>query len=126
MKQLTFEGNGSEYFKIWIVNILLISITLGLYYPWAKVRNHRYFYGNSTLEGRTFDYHATGKQLFVGYLIAMALFLVYVIVGEVLPLGAPVLLVVLFLAIPWIVWRSVMFNMRMTSFSNVRFGFSVS
>ncbi|MFT6221688.1 MAG: uncharacterized membrane protein YjgN (DUF898 family) [Candidatus Endobugula sp.] len=124
MKQLTFEGNGSEYFKIWIVNILLISITLGLYYPWAKVRNHRYFYGNSTLEGRNFDYLATGKQLFVGYLIAMALFLVYVLVGEVLPLGAPVLLVVLFLAIPWIVWRSVMFNMRMTSFSNVRFGFS--
>ena len=124
MKQLTFEGNGSEYFKIWIVNILLITITLGLYYPWAKVRNHRYFYGNSTLEGRNFDYHATGKQLFVGYLIAMALFLVYVIVGEIFPLGAPVLLVVLFLAIPWIIWRSVMFNMRMTSFSNVRFGFS--
>lgn len=124
MKQLTFEGNGSEYFKIWIVNILLITITLGLYYPWAKVRNHRYFYGNSTLEGRNFDYHATGKQLFVGYLIAMALFLVYVIVGEIFPLGAPILLVVLFLAIPWIIWRSVMFNMRMTSFSNVRFGFS--
>ena len=124
MKQLTFEGNGSEYFKIWIVNILLITITLGLYYPWAKVRNHRYFYGNSILEGRNFDYHATGKQLFVGYLIAMALFLVYVIVGEIFPLGAPILLVVLFLAIPWIIWRSVMFNMRMTSFSNVRFGFS--
>jgi uncharacterized membrane protein YjgN (DUF898 family) len=124
MKQLTFEGNGAEYFKIWIVNILLIAITLGLYYPWAKVRNHRYFYGNSTLEGRNFDFHATGKQLFAGYLIAMALFLVYVIVGELIPMGAPVLLVVLFLAIPWIVWRSLMFNMRMTSFSNVRFGFS--
>ncbi len=124
MKQLTFEGNGSEYFKIWIVNILLISITLGLYYPWAKVRNHRYFYGNSTLEGRNFDFHATGKQLFLGYLIAMGLFLVYVMVGQLLPLGGPVLLVVLFLALPWIVWRSLMFNMRMTSFSNVRFGFA--
>jgi uncharacterized membrane protein YjgN (DUF898 family) len=124
MKQLTFEGSGTEYFKIWIVNILLVTITLGLYYPWAKVRNHRYFYGNSALEGRNFDFHATGKQLFLGYLIAMALFIIYVIVGELTPFGAPILLLVLFLAIPWIVWRSVMFNMRMTSFSNVRFGFS--
>jgi uncharacterized membrane protein YjgN (DUF898 family) len=124
MKQLSFTGNGSEYFKIWIVNILLVIVTLGLYYPWAKVRNHRYFYGNSTLEGRNFDYHATGKQLFVGYLIAMALFLVYVIFQRLLPFAGPILIVVLFLAIPWIIWRSLMFNMRMTSFSNVRFSFA--
>jgi uncharacterized membrane protein YjgN (DUF898 family) len=124
MKQLSFSGSGSEYFKIWIVNILLVSITLGLYYPWAKVRNLRYFYGNSTLEDRNFDYHATGKQLFVGYLIAMALFIVYVIIEQLVPLGGPVLISVLFLAIPWIIWRSLMFTMRMTSFSNVRFGFA--
>lgn len=124
MKSLSFNGSGSEYFKIWIVNILLVIVTLGLYYPWAKVRNHRYFYGNSSLEDRSFDYHATGKQLFVGYLIAMALFLVYVIVEQLVPLGAPVLVLVLFLAIPWIIWRSLMFTMRMTSFSNVRFGFA--
>lgn len=123
MKSLRFEGSGSEYFKIWIVNIFLVIITLGLYYPWAKVRNYRYFYGNSSLGDRSFDYHATGKQLFVGYLIAMALFLVYVIIEQLVPLGAPVLFIILFLAIPWIIWRSLMFTMRMTSFSNVRFGF---
>ena len=43
MKPLDFGGSGFEYFKIWIVNILLILITLGVYYPWAKVRNQRYF-----------------------------------------------------------------------------------
>ncbi|MGS2717896.1 YjgN family protein [Eionea flava] len=124
MKPLSFNGSGSEYFKIWIVNILLVIVTLGLYYPWAKVRNYRYFYGNSSLNDRSFDYHATGRQLFIGYLIAMALFLVYIIVEQLVPLGAPVLLLVLFLAIPWIIWRSLMFTMRMTSFSNVRFSFA--
>ncbi|MEO0442255.1 MAG: YjgN family protein [Pseudomonadota bacterium] len=123
MKTLRFEGSGYEYFKIWIVNILLTIITLGLYYPWAKVRNLRYFYGNALLEDRRFDYHATGKQLFKAYLIAMLLFIVYVIVQQVFPLGSLALLAVLFLAIPWIIWRSMMFSMRMTSFSNVRFGF---
>ena len=43
MKALSFNGSGMEYFKIWIVNVLLTIITLGLYHPWAKVRNHRYF-----------------------------------------------------------------------------------
>ena len=61
MKPLHFGGSGFEYFKIWIVNILLIIITLGVYYPWAKVRNQRYFYANTTLEGRNFEYHATEK-----------------------------------------------------------------
>jgi uncharacterized membrane protein YjgN (DUF898 family) len=98
-------------------------LTLGLYYPWAKVRNHRYFYGNTTLEGKNFEYHATGKQLFLGYLVAMVLFIIYVIISETSPIGGLVIIVILFVAIPWLIWRSLMFSMRMTSFSNVRFGF---
>jgi len=124
MKALSFEGNGSEYFKIWIVNVLLTIITVGLYYPWAKVRNRRYFYGNTTLEGRNFEYHATGKQLFVGYIISMVLFIAYVVIQQISPIGSIVLLGILFLAIPWLVWRSFKFSMRMTSFSNVRFSFT--
>lgn len=123
MKALKFEGTGLEYFKIWIVNILLTIVTLGLYYPWAKVRNKRYLYGNTTLENRNFDYHATGKQLFVGYLIAMALFIVYIVIQQVSPVGAGVVFLLFIAALPWIIWRSLKFNMRVTSFSNVRFGF---
>jgi len=123
MKALSFEGNGLEYFKIWIVNILLVIVTIGLYYPWAKVRNNRYLYANTTLENRTFDYHATGKQLFVGYLIAMALLIVYVIIQNVSPTGGAIVFLIFIAALPWIIWRSLKFNMRITSFSNVRFGF---
>ncbi len=123
MTALSFKGTGFEYFKIWIVNILLTLITLGLYYPWAKVRNNRYFYGNTTLENRNFDYHATGKQLFIGYLIAMSIFIVYVIIQQVSPVLGLVALLAFLLALPWIIWRSLKFNMRVTSFSNVRFGF---
>ena len=123
MKALQFDGSGFEYFKIWIVNILLTIITLGLYYPWAKVRNRRYFCANSVLEGRNFEYHATGKQLFIGYLIAMGLFLTFIIIQNISPVGSGLVVLVFILALPWIIWRSLKFNMRMTSFSNVRFGF---
>ncbi|MCF6226787.1 MAG: DUF898 domain-containing protein, partial [Xanthomonadales bacterium] len=124
MKALSFSGTGGEYFKIWIVNILLVIITLGLYYPWAKVRNNRYFYANSVLEGRNFEYHATGKQLFVGYLIAMSLFIAFVLIQNISPIGSGVVLLIFFLAIPWIIWKSLKFNLRMSSFSNVRFSFA--
>ena len=123
MKALRFEGTGLEYFKIWIVNILLTIVTLGLYYPWAKVRNNRYFYANSTLEGRNFDYHATGKQLFIGYLIAISLLIAYIVLQNISPTGSLIVFLIFIIALPWIIWRSLQFNMRMTSFSNVRFGF---
>ncbi len=38
-----FTGEGSEYFRIWIVNVFLSVITLGIYSAWAKVRRMRYF-----------------------------------------------------------------------------------
>lgn len=124
MESLRFDGSGWEYFKIWIVNILLVIVTLGLYYPWAKVRNSRYFYANSVLDGRNFEYHATGKQLFLGHLIAIILFIIFATVQNSSPQIGGGLILFVFLAAPWIIWRSFKFNLRMSSFSNVRFNFA--
>jgi len=124
MKSLEFNGTGTEYFKIWIVNILLTIVTLGIYHPWAKVRTRRYFYGNTELDNANFEYHATGKQLFISYVIAMIIFAIYVGVGQVFPIVSGILAIVFLLAFPWIIWRSLKFNLRMTSYRNVRFGFS--
>ncbi|MBH0066068.1 MULTISPECIES: YjgN family protein [Psychrobacter] len=123
MKQIQFKGDGTEYFKIWIVNVLLCIVTIGIYYPWAKVRTRRYFYANTEYANRYFDYHATGKQLFLGYLIGVFILFALQVVGSILPTIGLILPVVLFAFIPWIIMRSLKFNMRMTSFSNVRFSF---
>ena len=40
-----FTGLGSEYFRVWIVNVLLMLATLGLYTPFARYRSIKYFYG---------------------------------------------------------------------------------
>ncbi|MCP4934144.1 MAG: DUF898 domain-containing protein [bacterium] len=124
MQALSFDGKSLEYFRIWIVNILLTIVTVGLYFPWAKVRTNRYFYANSKLDARNFEYHATGKQLFFGYLIAMGLFVLYSILQQISPRLGLILFVAFLLALPWIIWRSMIFGLRMTSFSNVRFGFA--
>jgi len=123
MEALKFTGSGSEYFKIWIVNILLTIITLGIYHPWAKVRNRRYLYGNTNLANRNFEYHATGKQLLLGFIIGVIIFALYTFVTNVAPQFAIVFIVLFMLIFPWLIWRSLMFNMKVTSFSNVHFSF---
>ncbi|MFP5306510.1 MAG: DUF898 family protein, partial [Gammaproteobacteria bacterium] len=50
-ERLQFSGSGGEYFRIWIVNLLLSVLTLGIYSAWAKVRRMQYFYRNTTLAG---------------------------------------------------------------------------
>ncbi|MDR1854861.1 MAG: DUF898 domain-containing protein, partial [Azoarcus sp.] len=40
--RLQFTGSGGEYFRIWIVNLLLSILTLGIYSAWAKVRREQY------------------------------------------------------------------------------------
>lgn len=35
---MSFTGQAGEYFRIWIVNLCLTIVTLGIYLPWAIVR----------------------------------------------------------------------------------------
>ena len=118
-----FTGTGGEYFRIWIVNLILSILTLGIYSAWAKVRTHRYFYGNTQVDNTGFEYHAKPLAILKGRLIAVALLLVYVLADRMFPTFSAILLLSLLLATPWVVWKSMRFNARMTSFRNVRFGF---
>lgn len=118
-----FGGRAGEWFGIWIVNLLLTIVTLGIYSAWAKVRRNRYFYRNTTIGGRGFDYHATGGQILVGRLIVIG-----VLVAANLLLGLFPVLVVAYVAaavvlVPWLVIRASRFAARNTSWSNVRFDF---
>src|SRR5207244_849139 len=45
--RLLFTGRGSEYFRIWVVNVLLTVITAGIYSAWTKVRKAKYFAQNT-------------------------------------------------------------------------------
>jgi len=122
-KPFEFKGNAKEWFGIWIVNLLLSIVTIGIYSAWAKVRTKKYFYNNTYVEGRNFDYHATGKQILIGRLIIIAAVIVFQIITAILPVVGLLLLVGLLFAYPWLIVRSMEFNARMSSFSNVRFGF---
>src|SRR5438445_10585531 len=80
--QPEFTGTATEYFRIWIVNLFFSLVTLGIYSAWAKVRKRRYFYGSTRLDGDSFDYFASPKAILNGRIIAVAIFAIYDLAGE--------------------------------------------
>jgi len=119
----SFSGNGREYFKIWIVNILLTILTLGIYSAWAKVRNKQYFYGNSSLDGSSFVYLAKPITILKGRLIAFAIFALFALADFLGPIVKLVATLLFMGAFPWMVVKSLAFNARNSAYRNVRFGF---
>lgn len=118
-----FDGQAGEYFRIWIVNLALSIVTLGLYSAWAKVRTQRYFYGNTRLDDVPFEYLARPLPILVGRLIAVALFGAYVIAGQfslALQLGLALLVALL---TPWLLVRGAAFRARYSSWRGLRFRF---
>lgn len=123
IEQFEFKGNAKEWFGIWITNVLLSIVTLGIYSAWAKVRTKKYFYQNTYVAGRNFDYHATGKQILIGRIIVIAALLVYSFLNAVNPIIGAILAFVLLGFLPYLLVRSAKFNARNSSWSNVRFNF---
>lgn len=123
-KPFSFTGSGSEYFRIWIVNILLTLATLGIYSAWAKVRRIKYFNHNTFIDGSSFEYHGKPIAILKGRAIAVGLFLVYNVMIEsgsgFLALAAVIGLAA---ALPWLLWKSLQFRAWNTSWRGVRFGF---
>jgi uncharacterized membrane protein YjgN (DUF898 family) len=123
LKRGEFRGSAGEYFGIWIVNILLTIITVGIYSAWAKVRRNRYFYGNSFIDDHSFDYHARGLQIFIGRAIVFGYIVAYNVVLSISPIAGGLLGLLMLVLLPWIVMRSLRFNARVTSYRNIRFDF---
>lgn len=122
-KSFSFTGKGGEFFAIWIVNVALTILTLGIYSAWAKVRTHQYFYGNTLLDGASFRYTANPIQILKGRLIAFALFVGYYIASTISPIVAASALVILMILVPMLIVISLTFRLRNSVYRNVRFNF---
>ena len=119
-----FHGEGGEYFRIWIVNIVLTILTLGIYSAWATVRTKRYFYGNTELDGDRFDYLGDPIAILKGRMLAIGLLVLYQVLVSFGPPALGGLVGLLFVAaLPWIIYRALRFNAQMSSWRGVRFGF---
>ncbi len=122
-RQFAFTGSGGEYFRIWVVNLLLSIVTLGVYSAWAKVRRLQYFYRNTSVAGTVFDYHGDPKAILKGRVVAVGLLLAYQIATEVSSTGAIVVGLILIASLPWMLARAFRFKLANSSYGGLRFRF---
>ena len=124
-RRIRFTGSGSEYFGIWIVNVLLSVVTVGVWTAWAKVRRLRYFNGRTVVLGDPLEYHATGWMIFKGRVLVLLVLAASSGLSEALAnvhaAASAVPGLALLALYPWVLNRSLRFSARMTSWRNVRF-----
>ncbi len=124
--EIRFTGSGSEYLRIWIVNLLLTIVTLTLYHPWAKARRLRYFHANTHVGGHALGFHGEPRQMLRGYLLIGVLLLLYSAAGKLSPLagiGAFLLIAAIW---PALLKSSMQFRLANTSWRGLRFRFTGS
>ncbi|MEJ2552687.1 MAG: YjgN family protein [Gammaproteobacteria bacterium] len=121
-----FRGNAREYFKIWVVNLALTIVTLGIYSAWAKVRKLRYFYGNTYLDGSSFEFLGRPIAILKGRIIAVMAFAAYWLAANFYPLANLALLPVFALCFPWVMVKALNFRARNSAFRNLTFSYQGS
>jgi uncharacterized membrane protein YjgN (DUF898 family) len=124
--EIRFTGSGSEYFRIWAVNLLLILLSCGLYLPFAKMRRIRYFYANTLIGGDALAFHGAATKMFRGFILLAALTLIYTFAGSFSPAAA--LPAFLLLCAVWpALWRaSLQYRLSNTSWRGLRLVFEGS
>ena len=123
---LTFTGSGKEYFRIWIVNLLLSVATLGIYSAWAKVRRLQYFDRNTQLAGAAFDFRGAPQAILKGRVLALFLLAAYhYAFGFSLAIGLAIVAMLL-LALPFFLRSALRFRLHNTQYRGLHFDFSGS
>ena len=134
VRRASFHGSGGTLLGIHIVNVLLILVTLGVYYFWAKTRVRRYLFGQTRFEGDRFAYHGTARELLLGFLKAFVVFLLPVIVLDVVRnwpgvnanikwVAALLVSALLFIFIPVAMVGARRYRLSRTSWRGIRFSF---
>ena len=120
---VTFSGTGGEYFRIWIVNLLLILVTLGIYLPWAKVRKLKYFYNNTRVDDHALEFHGEPKKMFRGMAIVGVFFLVFSWASEISWAAAAIATLVFLVVAPALFRAAMRFRLANTSWRGMRMRF---
>lgn len=123
---IEFRGEGSDYFRIWIVNLFLTIITLGIYSAWATVRTRRYLYTHTYLDTFNFDYLGEPKAILRARIVAVALLSIIIFTQNINPFVGSIVFLVGLILYPWIINRAWNFQLRNTEYRNLRFEFKIS
>ncbi|MDX5594647.1 DUF898 family protein [Pseudovibrio sp. SPO723] len=108
----------------------LTLLTLGIYRFWAITKLRRFLWSNTQFLGDRFRYHGTVKELFIGFLLALAILLPAYLAATFLPLfgqfvgsiGSFGFFSVILILMPYVSFRRQRYLLTRTSWRGLRFG----
>lgn len=130
--ELVFKGEGTELLGIMLLNWILTSFTLGLYYPWARVAKLRFLYQNTLLNGTPFVFSGTGKELFKGFIkffLIIAIFYAGFFAAFISKnVGAIIIVYIVFIIaavvlVPLAIHGALRYRLSRTSWRGIHFGY---
>ena len=124
---LEFSGRGGEYFRVWIVNVLLTIVTLGFYTPFARRRTAQYFWGHTIVAASPLEFTAQQRKMVIGFVLLVALYMAFNLAADtgqelatsLLALGAAALA-------PYFWGSAIRFRLNATRWRGVRLQFTAS
>lgn len=121
---LHFSGTGYEYFRVWIANLLLTIVTLGLYAPWARRRTARYFYSRTEVAQSPLEFTGPLHSMVLGFVLLGAAYVGYSALDNAGHHGTSRLLVTCAVLLsPWM-WASAMrFRLASTRWRGIHLHF---
>lgn len=124
---LEFTGSGGEYFRVWIVNVLLSIVTLGLYTPWARRRTAQYFYGHTQVAGSPLEFTAPQGKMVKGFVLLVLVMLAYNIAANTGQDTAVALFLLAGAVLAPYIWASAMrFRLSATRWRGLRLQFAAT
>jgi len=75
---LYYDGTIGDLYRIYLVNLLLTIVTLGIWRFWGITRLRRYVWSRTSMMEDRFEYDGTGLQLFLSFLLAGLILVVMV------------------------------------------------
>lgn len=127
MHPVEFTGSGAEYFRVWIVNVLLSIVTLSIYTPWARRRTAQYFFSHTQVVGSPLEFVASQRRMVLGFLGFAGLYVVYELArntGQ--DLAASLLLFGFAALLPYLWGSAQRFRLGATRWRGIRLAFTAS
>jgi uncharacterized membrane protein YjgN (DUF898 family) len=72
---IIYDGDVRELLRLWIKTTGLTILTFGFYRFWGRTRIRRYLWSRISLLGDRFEYDGTGRELFMRFLLTVAVVL---------------------------------------------------
>ena len=83
-EHLKYSGSGTQLAFLMFKNLALTILTLGIYAAWGRTNTRRYIWGNVSFLGDRAAYTGTGKELFRGWLLVVAVYIVVAVLANII------------------------------------------